>query len=49
MSFIFCLIARSKNVILTEFSEYVGNFQQIALEYLKRVKTDTQCSIAESQ
>jgi len=46
MSFIYSFIARSKNVILTEFTDYTGNFQQYSIEYLKKVKSNTQCSIS---
>jgi hypothetical protein len=41
MSIIYCFIARSKSILLTEYTDYTGNFQQKCMEYLKKVKLNT--------
>jgi hypothetical protein len=49
MSFIYCLIARSKSILLTEYSGYTGNFPQISMEYLKKVKPNTKYTKEEKE
>lgn len=38
MAIIYALIARSKKVILTEYTEYSGNFSQITLMILEKLE-----------
>lgn len=38
MSIIYSLIARSNKIVLTDYTEFSGNFQQIALVVLAKLK-----------
>lgn len=49
MSFIYCLVARSKNVILTEYTDYQGNFPQKSLELLRKVKSNSKGCISSQE
>jgi hypothetical protein len=40
MSIIYTLISRDTDKILSEYSEYHGNFEQISRHLLKRVQKD---------
>jgi hypothetical protein len=46
MSFIYSIIARSKKIILTEYTEFTGNFPQISLTILNKAKSNKKCSIS---
>ena len=46
MSFIYSIVARSKKIILTEYTEYTGNFPQISLLILNKIKSNKKCSIS---
>ena len=46
MSFIYSIIARSKKIILTEYTEYTGNFPQISLTILNKAKSNKKCSVS---
>ncbi len=41
MSIIYTLIARDKDVILCDYSEYTGNFEQITVKLLKKTQTES--------
>ena len=45
MELIYILIARSSKIVLCDYTDYSGNFQQIALLLLPKVKKDTKCEI----
>jgi hypothetical protein len=45
LSIIYTLIARGNKIILTDYTEYSGNFQQISLVILKKLKKNKKCSI----
>jgi hypothetical protein len=45
MSLIYTLIARGSKIILTDYTEFSGNFQQISLVILNKIKKDKKCSI----
>lgn len=45
MEIIYILIARSSKIVLCDYTDYSGNFQQIALLLLPKVKKDTKCEI----
>jgi hypothetical protein len=45
MSLIYTLIARPNKIILTDFTEFSGNFQQISLVILNKLKKNKKCSI----
>lgn len=45
MSIVYTLIARSNNIVLTDYTEYSGNFQQISVVILNKIKKDKKCSI----
>jgi hypothetical protein len=45
MEIIYILIARSSKIVLCDYTDYRGNFQQIALLLLPKVKKDTKCEI----
>lgn len=38
---IYSLIARERKIILADYTEYTGNFQQIALNVLRKLKTNS--------
>jgi hypothetical protein len=45
MSIIYTLVARGNKIILTDYTEWSGNFQQISLIILNKIKKDKKCSI----
>lgn len=45
MSIIYTLVARGNKIILTDYTEWSGNFQQISLVILNKIKKDKRCSI----
>ena len=45
MEIIYTLISRSSKIILCDYTEYSGNFQQISLLLLPKVKKNTKCEI----
>ena len=45
MSIIYALIARSSEVVLCEYTEYAGNFQQISRILLRKIKKGSKYSI----
>ena len=45
MEIIYILIARSSKIVLCDYTDYSGNFQQIALLLLSKVKKNTKCEI----
>ena len=42
---IYCLIARASKIILCDYTDYSGNFQQISLLLLEKVKKNNKCEI----
>jgi hypothetical protein len=42
---IYSLIARSSKIILCDYTDYSGNFQQISLLLLGKVKKNNKCEI----
>lgn len=45
MSFIYTLVARSADIVLVEFTDYSGNFQQISRSILNKIKPETKGKI----
>ena len=45
MSIIYTFIARDKKIILSDYTEYSGNFQQISLIILNKVNKNKKCSL----
>jgi hypothetical protein len=45
VSIIYTLIARSSKIVLVDYTEYSGNFQQISLMMLNRIKKNSKCEI----
>lgn len=45
MPIIYTLIARANKIILSDFTEYSGNFQQISLVILNKVNKEKKCTI----
>ncbi len=45
MSLIYTLIARPNKIILTDYTEFSGNFQQISLVILNKLRKNKKCSI----
>lgn len=45
MSIIFALISRGIDVVLCEYTEYAGNFQQISRMLIRKIKKCTKYSI----
>ena len=46
MSFIYALISRSKKIILSDYTEFTGNFPQISLTILSKAKSNIKCTIS---
>lgn len=42
---IYSLIARGRKMILADYTDYTGNFQQIGLLVLKKLKKDNRCEL----
>ncbi len=45
MSFIYTLVARSADIVLVEYTDYSGNFQQISRSILNKIKPETKGKI----
>jgi hypothetical protein len=45
MSIIYTLIARGSKIILVDYTEFSGNFQQISLVLLNKINKNKKCSI----
>lgn len=45
MSIFYSLIAKSFDVVLCEYTEYLGNFQQITRILLRNIKKNTKMTI----
>ena len=45
MSILYALISKDQDVVLTEYTEYSGNFQQITRALLRKVHTNTKYTI----
>ncbi len=45
MSIIYSLVSRSSKIILSDYTEYSGNFQQISQIILNKIKKEKKCSI----
>ena len=43
--FIYALIARSSKIVLCDYTEYSGNFQQISLILLNKIKKNKKCQV----
>ena len=41
MTIFYALIAKGKNIILAEYTEYGGNFQQYTMQLMQRIEQDT--------
>lgn len=41
MTIFYALLAKQKNIILAEFTEYNGNFQQYTMQLMQRIELDT--------
>ena len=42
---IYSLIGRSSQIILCDYTDYSGNFQQISLLLLEKIKKNNKCEI----
>ena len=42
---IYTLIARSSKIVLCDFTEFSGNFQQISLVLLGKIKKNSKCEV----
>ena len=45
MSLIYSVIARSKKIVLCEYTDFTGNFPQITISLLPKVKSNKKCVI----
>ena len=45
LSIVYAVIARSRKIILTDYTEYSGNFQQATLKILSKIQKDSLCEI----
>ena len=45
MSIIHCLIGRKSDIVLVEYTEHLGNFQQISRLLLRKLKNENIISI----
>ena len=46
---IYTLIARASKIVLCDFTEFSGNFQQISLVLLNKIKKDSKCEVEYNQ
>jgi hypothetical protein len=46
---IYTMIARSSKIVLCDFTEYSGNFQQISLVLLSKIKKNSKCEVEYNQ
>ena len=49
MEIIYTLISRSSKIILCDYTEYSGNFQQISLVLLSKIKKNSKCEVEYNQ
>jgi hypothetical protein len=45
MSIVYTLIARGSKIVLTDYTDWSGNFQQISMVLLGKIKKNTKCTI----
>ena len=45
MSLIYALIAKNKNIVLSEYTDYNGNFQQITREILENLNPENKTGV----
>lgn len=45
LQIIYSVVARNRKIILTDFTEYNGNFQQATLKILSKIEKNTKCEI----
>ncbi len=45
MSIVYTLIARASKIVLTDYTDWSGNFQQISMVILGKIKKNTKCII----
>lgn len=41
MPIYYCLVAKRNNIVLAEYTEYSGNFQQYTMQLMNRVESET--------
>ena len=41
MTIFYALLAKKKNIVLAEYTEYSGNFQQYTMQLMSRIENDT--------
>ena len=41
MTIFYALLAKQKNIVLAEYTEYSGNFQQYTMQLMSRIESDT--------
>ena len=46
---IYTLIARASKIVLCDFTEFSGNFQQISLVLLNKIKKNSKCEVEYNQ
>ena len=46
---IYTLIARASKIVLCDFTEFSGNFQQISLVLLGKIKKNSKCEVEYNQ
>lgn len=46
---IYTLIARASKIVLCDFTEFSGNFQQISLVLLSKIKKNSKCEVEYNQ
>jgi hypothetical protein len=46
---IYTIIARASKIVLCDFTEYSGNFQQISLVLLSKIKKNSKCEVEYNQ
>ena len=46
---IYTIIARASKIVLCDFTDYSGNFQQISLVLLNKIKKNSKCEVEYNQ
>ena len=46
---IYTLIARASKIVLCDFTDFSGNFQQISLVLLTKIKKNSKCEVEYNQ
>ncbi len=46
---IYTLIARASKIVLCDFTDFSGNFQQISLVLLSKIKKNSKCEVEYNQ